>query len=164
MPLTALATARLKEIESLQNDAQATTNVHGTEPSKALRMQFGAALKSDDFTSRFGADPDIIKQMQDISKGAFPQGLAKRLGGGDLSKWAVPELIALAFPPTMPVIVGGRALGYGLSKVADSRVQSKVNTLKQAVAKQGGVPVTPGRNPWPARALIGTLAAGGGQQ
>jgi hypothetical protein len=66
----ALATARLKEIEGLENDAQVGTNVHGTEPSKALRMQFGSALKSDDFMQRFGVNPDLVAQMQSISKGA----------------------------------------------------------------------------------------------
>ena len=159
----ALATQRLRDIEALQNDAQVGTNVHGTEPSKALRMQFGSALKSDDFMARFN-NPDVVSQMQSISKGAFPQGVAKRLGGGDLSKWRALELAGLAFPATMPFIVGARALGYGLSKVADRRVQAKVDALKQTVAKQGGVPFTPAGNPWMTRAFVGALGANGGRR
>ena len=37
----ALGLARLKEIEGLENNAQVGTNVHGTDPNKALKMQFG---------------------------------------------------------------------------------------------------------------------------
>ena len=98
----------------------------------------GSALKSDDFIPGLEKYPMWPPQMQSISKSAFPQGVAKRLGGGDLSKWRALELAGLAFPATMPFIVGARALGYGLSKVADRRVQAKVDALKQTVAKQGG--------------------------
>ena len=41
----ASATQRLRDIEALQNDAQVGTNVHGTELSKALRMQFGFSVE-----------------------------------------------------------------------------------------------------------------------
>jgi hypothetical protein len=153
----ALATSRLKEIEGLENDAKVGTNVHGTDLGKSLRMQFGSALKSDAFLRRLAANPDLVSQMQDVFAGSFPQGISQRLGGGDLSKWRLHELAALAFPATLPAIATARALGYMLSKVADARTQNKVNTLKQVIAKQGALPVTTPRSTLPARALIGAL-------
>ena len=155
----ALGLARLKEIEGLQSDAQVGTNVHGTDPNKALKMQFGSALKSDN--SLLNSNPDLLRQTQAISKGSFPQGIARRLGGGDLSKWRLWELAGLAFPATMPAVAGARATGYALSKLADARTLAKVEALKQRVAKQGALPVTPGTSPWRTRALIGTLGAQG---
>ena len=103
----ALGLARLKEIEGLQNDAQVGTNVHGTDPNKSLKMQFGSALKSDN--SLLNNNPDLQRQTQAISKGSFPQGVAQRLGGGDLSKWRLWELAGLAFPATMPAVATARA-------------------------------------------------------
>ena len=68
-------------------------------------MQFGSALKSDN--SLLNSNPDLLRQTQAISKGSFPQGIARRLGGGDLSKWRLWELAGLAFPATMPAVAGG---------------------------------------------------------
>ncbi len=155
----ALATQRLRDIEDLQSNAQVNKDVNGTDLSKTLRTQFGSELKKDNST--LSGNPGLAAQMQNISKGSFPQGIASRLGGGDLSKWRALELAGLAFPVTMPAVVGARALGYTLSKIADARVQAKVNALKQMAATQGGVPVTQGLNPWVTHALIGTLGAKG---
>jgi hypothetical protein len=154
----AQALQRLKDIEGLQNNAEVTHNVHGTDLNKALKMQFGSVLKSDD-TMRGFTNPDLLARMQSISKGSFPQGIAKKLGGGDLSHWSVPELAGLAFPLTMPAVVAMRTLGYGLSKSVDAKALAKVAQLKAAIAKQGGLPFTPAINPWPTRAVIGALAA-----
>jgi hypothetical protein len=154
----AQALQRLKDIEGLQNNAEVTHNVHGTDLNKAFKMQFGSALKSDD-TVRGFTNPDLLARMQSISKGSFPQGIAKKLGGGDLSHWSVPELAGLAFPLTMPAVVAMRTLGYGLSKSVDAKALAKVAQLKAAIAKQGGLPFTPAINPWPTRAVIGALAA-----
>ena len=126
--------------------------------NKSLKMQFGAALKSDN--SLLNGNPDLLRQTQAISKGSFPQGIAQRLGGGDLSKWRLWELAGLAFPATMPAVATARATGYALSKLADARTRAKVEALKQAVAKQGALPITPGASPWRTRALIGTLGNG----
>lgn len=160
----ALATQRLKDVDTMVNDATVTHNVHGTELNKAIKMQFGSALKNED-TMRGFADPDMAAQMHNISAGPFPQGIAKKLGGGDLSNWRVPELAALAFPPFAPAVVGMRALGYGLSKQVDAMALAKVARLKAQIAQQANLPFTPGTNPWPTRALISTLAAqpGNGQ-
>jgi len=155
----ALATQRLRDIEDLQSKAQVNKDVNGTDLSKGLRTQFGSELKAD--YSTLSGDPALAAQLQNISKGSFPQGIASRLGGGDLSKWRALELAGLAFPVTMPAVVGARALGYTLSKIADARVQAKVAALKQLVATKGGVPVTQGQNPWMTRFLLGTLGANG---
>ncbi|MGO8893109.1 MAG: hypothetical protein ACLQB1_25985, partial [Streptosporangiaceae bacterium] len=104
----ALATQRLRDIEDLQSNAQVNKDVNGTDLSKTLRTQFGSELKKDNST--LSGNPGLAAQMQNISKGSFPQGIASRLGGGDLSKWRALELAGLAFPVTMPAVVGARAL------------------------------------------------------
>jgi hypothetical protein len=148
------ATNRLSDIEDLQDKAATFTNVHGTEPTKALQMQFGSALRNSDVN-----DPAMRSQMESISKGAFPQAIARRLGGGDLSKWRLLELSALAFPAAVPFVVGSRLAGYGLSKVVDARMMAKIGALKAMVASQAGLPVTPGSSALRTRALLGALAA-----
>lgn len=74
----ALGLERLKEIEDLENTAQVGTNVHGTDPNKALKMAFGSALKSD--RSLLNSNPDVLRQTQAISKGQFPSRHRAALG------------------------------------------------------------------------------------
>ena len=155
--LKALATRQIKDIEGLESDAATHTAVHGVEQNKALQMRFGQAVRNDSFMQPFN-DPDLVSRMRDITEGSFPQGIAKRLGGGDLSKWRALELGALVAPGLAPGVVAGRGLGYALSGIADARTMAKVAKLKTAIAQQAGLPVTPARSAWRAR-LLAALGA-----